>query len=90
MPFAAQAACANMSASVAPVYPAAGFLGQVKANGRALIEIDPSDTELSGLCDIVVWPTVAKALPRLVEALADRLSPLAGGSRHMEGSWHTE
>jgi NAD-dependent deacetylase len=72
------------------VYPAAGFPRQVKANGGTLIEINPSDTELSALCDIVVRSTAVRALPRLVEALVDRLSPPVCGSRRMEGSWRTE
>ena len=59
------------------VYPAAGFPHRVKANGGTLIEIGPSDTELSGFCDITVRATAAVALPRLVEALVERLSPAA-------------
>ena len=77
MPFAGQTACANMNMAVVPVCPAAGFPRQVKANGGTLIEIGPSGTELSGLCDITVQATAAVVLPRLVEALVERLSSAA-------------
>lgn len=77
MPFAAQAACANMNMAVAAVCPTAGFPRQVKANGGTLIEIGPSDTELSGWCDIAVFVTATVALPRLAEALVERLSSAA-------------
>jgi len=72
------------------VYPAAGFPRRVKANGGTLIEINPCDTELSGLCDIIVRSTAVRALPRLVGALVDREGASAGESRHVKGSWHTE
>ena len=72
------------------VYPAAGFPRQVKANGGTLIEISPAETELSGLCDVVIRSTAATALPSLVQALADRTSPSPCGFGHVEDSWHTE
>ncbi len=66
-----------MNMAVAPVCPAAGFPHKVKANGGALIEIGPSDTELSELRDITVRTTAAVALHRLAEAVVERLSSAA-------------
>lgn len=58
------------------VYPAAGFPRQVKARGGTLIEIGPHDTEVTGICDIVVRGTAADVLPRLAaEALGRNSGP---------------
>jgi len=67
------------------VYPAAGFPHTVKSSGGTLIEINPSETELSVLCDITVRSTAVGALPLLVEAIVDRPRPSASGGRQMEG-----
>ncbi|MFW6102874.1 MAG: SIR2 family NAD-dependent protein deacylase [Chloroflexota bacterium] len=58
------------------VYPAAGFPRRVKARGGMLIEIDPNDTEITEMCDIVVRGTAAEVLPCLAaEALRRSSGP---------------
>ncbi|MEO0575272.1 MAG: NAD-dependent deacylase [Pseudomonadota bacterium] len=51
------------------VYPAAGLAQSALANGATLIEINPEETPLSGVADVVIRASAATALPALVTAL---------------------
>jgi NAD-dependent deacetylase len=49
------------------VYPAAGFPQDVKMAGGRLIEINPNETALTVLCDIILRALAGTSLPLLVE-----------------------
>jgi len=49
------------------VYPAAGFPQDVKMAGGKLIEINPNETALTPLCDIILRAPAGTSLPMLVE-----------------------
>ncbi len=66
--------CMLVIGTSAVVYPAAGLPLIVKRNGGALIEVNPNETELSPLCDVVIRASSGKALPRLVEEVKRRLA----------------
>jgi NAD-dependent deacetylase len=51
----------------AVVYPAGGFPLLVKKRGGVLIEVDPSETELTGICEISLRGKSGEVLPLLVE-----------------------
>ncbi len=53
----------------AVVYPAADFPVMAKRRGAPLIEINPEETALTGIADVVVRATAGEALPALVEKL---------------------
>ncbi|OAI41973.1 hypothetical protein AYO38_03330 [bacterium SCGC AG-212-C10] len=53
----------------AVVYPAAGFPVQAKRNGAPLIEINPEETALSEIADLVVRASAGEALPAIVDLL---------------------
>ncbi|MBM3947405.1 MAG: NAD-dependent deacylase [SAR202 cluster bacterium] len=53
------------------VYPAAGFPQQVKWAGGRLIEINPLETDLSHLCDVVVRAPTGEALPELTKLIGE-------------------
>jgi NAD-dependent deacetylase len=53
----------------AVVYPAAGFPIDVKRSGGTLIEINPNETPLTEMSDIVVRAPAGESLPRIVEEL---------------------
>jgi NAD-dependent SIR2 family protein deacetylase len=46
----------------------------VKRRGGLLIEVNPNDTELSGLCDLILRVPSGLALPQLVEEVRRRLA----------------
>lgn len=50
------------------VYPAAGYPAMARAEGATVIEINPTETEISDMCDHLVRGTVAQVLPALVAA----------------------
>lgn len=54
------------------VYPAASLPIAVKQSGGVLIEVNPRETELTPLCDIIIRAPSGEALPRLVEAIKRR------------------
>ncbi len=71
-----QAASADVFLSVgtsAVVYPAADFPVVAKRHGAPLIEINPNETALSEIADIVIRESASVALPALVEELAQEL-----------------
>lgn len=50
------------------VYPAAGLPAQARAAGARVIVVNPNDSELDGLADVVVRAAAAAALPALFDA----------------------
>jgi NAD-dependent deacetylase len=53
----------------AVVYPAAQFPVDVKSGGGVLIEVNPNETPLTGLCDVVLRAPAGEALAGVVERL---------------------
>jgi len=56
----------------AVVYPAADFPIMAKRHGAALIEINPDDTALTDIADVVIRAKAGDALPAIVEQLHAR------------------
>lgn len=59
--------CMMLVGTTAEVYPAASFPHMIKQSGGVLIEVNPYDTVISGLCDVVLRGPSGEVLPRLVE-----------------------
>jgi NAD-dependent deacetylase len=55
----------------AVVYPAAGFPVDVKTSGGRLIEINPNETPLTDISDVVIRAPAGEALPRVVERVRE-------------------
>ena len=55
------------------VFPAAALPLYVKRGGGALIEFNPRESELSGMCDVTVRAPSGESLPILVSRLKERL-----------------
>ncbi|WP_435198021.1 SIR2 family NAD-dependent protein deacylase [Janibacter sp. GS2] len=51
------------------VYPAAGYPAMARAEGATVIEINPTETEISDMCDHHVRGPAAEVLPALVAGL---------------------
>jgi NAD-dependent deacetylase len=64
--------CMLLIGTSAVVYPAAGFPVDVKGKGGRLIEINPNDTPLTRLSDVIVRAPAGEALPRIVEKLREQ------------------
>jgi len=60
-------ACMLLVGTSGTVYPAAGFPQDVKMAGGKLIEINPNETALTPLCDIILRAPAGTSLPMLVE-----------------------
>lgn len=79
-PSAAEASCRAAAAcdcmivcgTSATVYPAANFPRMVKANGGALIEVNPNPTPLSDFADVVLRGASGEVLPRLAQLAGAR------------------
>ena len=56
----------------AVVYPAADFPIMAKRHGARLIEINPDETALTDIADVVVRARAGEALPAIVEQLHAR------------------
>jgi NAD-dependent protein deacetylase/lipoamidase len=56
----------------AVVYPAADFPVQALRQGAKLVEINPEETQLSPLCDVVFRAPAGQVLPAIVESLAPK------------------
>lgn len=50
------------------VYPAAGLPRQAGETGAELVEINPRESELSGICDVVIRRNAGEAMPAVEEA----------------------
>jgi len=61
--------CIIVAGTSAVVYPAASLPLTVKDNGGTIIEVNPLENELSGMCDISIRAPSGEAMPRLVEEL---------------------
>ncbi|MGQ9572688.1 MAG: NAD-dependent protein deacylase [Dehalococcoidia bacterium] len=59
--------CMLLVGTSAVVYPAAGFPQDVKMSGGRLIEVNPNETPLTPLCDIILRAPAGICLPLLVE-----------------------
>ena len=61
--------CMLLVGTSAVVYPAAGFPQDVKMSGGRLIEVNPNETPLTLLCDVVLRAPGGTCLPLLVECV---------------------
>ena len=61
--------CMLLIGTSAVVYPAAQFPVDVKSSGGALIEVNPNETPLTGLCNVVLRAPAGEALTGVVEQL---------------------
>ena len=66
--------CMLLIGTSAVVYPAAGFPVDVRMSGGGLIEVNPNETPLTEISDIVLRAPAGQALPKVVE----RIRELAG------------
>lgn len=65
--------CMFLIGTTAEVYPAAGFPTTVKAKGGTLIEINPYQTVISHVCDVVLRGPSGEILPKIVEGIKSLL-----------------
>ncbi|MCH8207254.1 MAG: NAD-dependent deacylase [Chloroflexi bacterium] len=63
--------CMIVAGTSATVYPAASFPETVKQRGGHLIEANPNQTPLTGLCDVVLRGPTGETLPRVVERVRE-------------------
>lgn len=61
--------CMLLIGTSAQVYPAAGFPLEVKRAGGRLIEVNPNETPLTEIADVVLRGPSGESLPRLVACL---------------------
>jgi len=66
--------CMLLVGTSAVVYPAAGFAEEVKMGGGVLIEVNPNETPLTQLCDVVLRAPAGESLPAVAARLRDRPS----------------
>ncbi len=59
--------CMLLVGTSAVIYPAAGFPVDAKTSGACLIEVNPHETALTPLCDIILRAPAGSALPPLVD-----------------------
>ncbi len=57
--------CMLLVGTSAVVYPAAGFPADVRMSGGRLIEMNPNETPLTDLCDVVLRAPAGESLPRV-------------------------
>ena len=65
--------CTLVIGTSAMVYPAAVLPLNVKRRGGTLIEFNPEESELSGVCDVTVRAPSGESLPILVSLFKERL-----------------
>ncbi len=61
--------CMLLVGTSAVVYPAAQFPVDVKSTGGVLIEVNPNETPLTGICDVVLRAPAGEALAGIVDNL---------------------
>ena len=66
-----KADCVLAVGTSATVRPASGLFWIAEAAGAKIIEINPSDTKLTSICEVSLRSTAGEALPLLVEALSN-------------------
>ena len=59
--------CMLLVGTSAVVYPAAGFPTDAKMSGARLIELNPNESALTPLCDVILRAPAGASLPPLVE-----------------------
>jgi NAD-dependent deacetylase len=68
---AERADCCLVIGTSAVVYPAANVPLIVRRNGGRLIEVNPLETALSGICHVVLRGPAGEVMPALVDALGE-------------------
>ena len=63
--------CMLLVGTSAVVYPAAGFPVDVKRNGGRLIEVNPNETPLTDMSDIVLRAPAGRSLPMVMSRLRE-------------------
>ena len=63
--------CMMVVGTSATVYPAASFPETVRQRGGCLIELNPNETPLSGLSDVVLRAPTGESLPRLTQRVKE-------------------
>jgi NAD-dependent deacetylase len=63
--------CMLLIGTSAVVYPAASFPEDVKMKGGTLIEVNPNETPLTEVCDVVLRAPAGESLPRVVERVRE-------------------
>lgn len=71
-----RAKCVVAVGTSATVRPASGLMWIARSLGAKVIEINPAETKLTPISDVVVRGTAGEALPALQEILAKRSKPL--------------
>lgn len=66
--------CMLLVGTSAVVYPAAGFPVDVKMSGGKLIEVNPNETPLTELCDVILRAPAGTSLPMVVERVRELVS----------------
>jgi NAD-dependent deacetylase len=61
--------CILVVGTTASVYPAAGLPLIVKEKGGTIIEVNPLESELSRISDLVIRAPSGEALPAIIESL---------------------
>ncbi len=72
------ATCVVAIGTSASVRPASGLLWIAKSQGAKLIEINPFETKLTSICDVVVRATAGEALDQLAEIFATSAVQVSG------------
>ena len=65
-----RANCVLAIGTSASVRPASGLMWIARANGAKIIEINPAETSLTSICDIVIRAEAGEALSGLLEVMA--------------------
>ncbi|MFQ5872729.1 MAG: NAD-dependent deacetylase [Dehalococcoidia bacterium] len=72
--------CMLLIGTTAEVYPAAGFPTTVRANGGALIEVNPYETVISHQCDVTLRAPSGQVLPKIMDGIKSAKSGGGKGS----------
>jgi NAD-dependent deacetylase len=63
--------CMLLVGTSAVVYPAAGFPEDVKRSGGTLIEVNPNETPLTDMCDVVLRAPAGESLPLVFQRVRE-------------------
>lgn len=75
------ATCVVAVGTSASVRPASGLLWIAEANGATVIEINPNETKLSSIADLVIRSSAGNALSGLLNLLNRGAGPLPGAAK---------
>ncbi len=81
-----RATCVLAIGTSASVRPASGLLWIAKSQGATVIEINPFETKLTSICDVVIRATAGQALSELVGLLASADTEDRNGSTTAESA----